>query len=198
MGVVLFRDREVERLGAQQIGDALAKRRHFIARALAEALSEIVRIKNDLAVEHARAAVQVLGLQAEVLDDEVMQRVGAEARVIVDFGHACFVGADAGKLAGQDLSAKPVARLEHRDPATRPSLRRQMPGRGHPPRTTPNYRNPEPLTLNAVEAGFKETVLLAGSVVHRPPAFLLYLPLLRRKYNLILSLTTSIIFGWPL
>ena len=160
-----------------------AKRRHFIARALAEGLSQTVRIKNDLAVEHARAAVQVLRLQAEVVEDEVMQRVGAEARVVVDFGHACFVGADPGKLAGQNLSAKPVARLEHDDFANRPGLRRKCQAVNIPPGPPPitATRNPSRSTPSGCRI-LQEFYRSSPTLLGKQPSF--NLPHLRRSSTL--------------
>ena len=77
MSIVLFRDREVVGFGTEQIRTPLAKRHRFVAGPLSKELREIVGLQNDLAIEHAGAASDILERQAQLLDDELMQRVGA-------------------------------------------------------------------------------------------------------------------------
>ena len=104
---------------------------------LAEFRGEVVGGQNDLAAEHAGAAFDVFHFEPELADDQVVQRIGPEPRIVVDLGYARLVGADAGKLAGYDLPAEAIASLIDGNLACVADLGGQMPGRENPPGPPP-------------------------------------------------------------
>ena len=82
-------------------------------------------------------------LDPEVLFDQLAQRIGAERGVIVDFRDSGLVAADAGEAVGDNLSAKPMARLEDRYVACSAGLGRKVPCREQAAGTTADNGNAE-------------------------------------------------------
>jgi hypothetical protein len=84
-------------------------------------------LRDDAAIEDAAAALDRGDLEAEILLDQIAQRIGTVPRLILVSRPARSFAPHAREAAGDDLAAQPVARLEDMDVAGGAGLRRQIP-----------------------------------------------------------------------
>src|SRR5581483_7704689 len=86
----------------------------------------------ELAVELHLLGIHRNRLQAEMLD-QLAQRIGADHRVIIDFGNAGFIHRGGRiEFAREDLAAEPVARLENGDATKLAEFALQVPSAHEP------------------------------------------------------------------
>src|SRR5262245_49979870 len=117
---------------AHHIGTALAERFDRGRGLLAVFAAHAGHVVEQDAVELHLLGIHRYRLQPEMLD-QLAQRIGAGHRVIVDLGNARFICRRHGiELAGDDLAAQAVGRLEEGDPALVAELLLQIPGAHQP------------------------------------------------------------------
>ena len=88
-----------------------------LSRAFAEVAADIAAVAHDGVAENHRRAGHAHRRQAELLD-QLLERIGAETRVVVQLRHASLVGhAGRGEALGDDLAAYPAGGFKQRDVA---------------------------------------------------------------------------------